>query len=147
MVFTYSNNIGASYLMNLNGKCLAAPKDESHIIGNLLNSWNFGFPENGQLWSWNETTLGSGDRHLCNGHNKCVSSLNKSGTSIDLVQSEHLNETSQRFTIFNMATDGFFMIKNDYGKCIGLEKNNRFAWAVDCKRYEKGQYWKWHRAL
>lgn len=121
MILSYSYNIGASYWIYFNGKCLSASKDESHIIGNLLNSWNFGLPKNGHLWSWNETTLGSGDRHLCNGHNKCVSSLNnKSGTNIDLVQSEHLNETSQRFTIFNMATDGFFMIKNDDGKCIWL---------------------------
>ena len=28
----------------------------------------------GNKWSWNETSLGSGDRHLCNGFRKCAAS-------------------------------------------------------------------------
>lgn len=134
-------------MKNAHGKCLSSAADGSHD-GNVLNQWDCEIPENGQLWSWNETNLGSGDRHLCNGHKKCVGSPWNSDASIDVVQWEHVNENGQRFTFLYSATDGFYTIKNDHGKCLGIDNNSldntAVARVMDCNSSENGQRWKWH---
>lgn len=141
--------IGASYLINGRGKCLYSIDKYSSQNGNKLVQWDCGLPDNGQLWSWNEPTFGSGDRHLCNGHKKCATSPYNSGASTNLVHWDYLDENAQRFNIFNQTADGFFMIKNDYGKCLGIAGDRKYTWAeawvIDCNTSEKGQHWKWHQ--
>jgi hypothetical protein len=138
--------IGA-ILRNAHGKCLSSAQDGIDN-GNILNQWDCGLkPEKGQLWSWNEAVLGSGDRHLCNGHNKCVASPQDSKNNIALLQWGHKEENGQRYTFFNLDSNGYFMIKNDHGKCLGIEGNSKDdaarAWALDCSPSENGQRWKW----
>ena len=137
--------IGA-YFKNAYGKCLSSEEDGSQN-GDALNQGDCDRPQKGQLWSWNEEVLGSGDRHLCNGHKKCVASPNNSKNNIALGQWPPYNQSGQRFAFSNMDTGGFFMIKNDHGKCLGIENNSKDnvagVWALDCNASDNGQRWKW----
>ena len=54
-------------LINAFGKFAAVGGDRSTNDA-LLVQWDCVPNQKAQLWSWNEVSLGSTDRHLCNGH-------------------------------------------------------------------------------
>ena len=135
-------------MKNANGKCLSAVKFDSPDSNHTINQWDCGQSGYDQLWSWNETISGSKNRHLCNANKKCVASWFNLKQNIVLLEWEHSEENSQRFTFFNVDTNGYSMIKNDYGKCLGIEKKSKAnvessAWALDCNSSDSGQRWKW----
>ncbi len=101
------------------------------------------------LWSWNQVSLGSNDRHLCNGGGFCAASNANFDGSIHLLVFYHLNEQGQRFSFVDSPTHpGFYAIRNDYGKCLSVEGNTNKTkapvWVHDCNSSEAGQRWKWH---
>jgi len=113
------------------------------------------------IWSWNEASLGSGDRHLCNGFGKCVGSwkikvLANNGTlNWDqmgwelLKQWNYENVDRQRFHFHHSLTHlGFYVIKDEFGKCIGIpentSRNGAEIRACYCNSSEVSQRWKWH---
>ena len=107
---------------------------------------------NHTLWSWHETSLGSGDRHLCNSLGKCATSY-----KIDPVrprhppaikQDDYTNKGDQRFDFLELPADpGFFIIKDEFGKCLAVNGNTDWVMSgirpLDCKPSEAGQRWKW----
>ena len=135
-------------LINGHGKCAAMnPRDWNSAS---MYQWNCNrIKDEGMLWSWNENSLGSGDRHICNGRGKCVASHSDVAYKIHLFGSYHKNERGQRFTFVDSpAHPGFWYIKNDHGKCFSIEGNSNETeaqiWANDCDPSEAGQRWKWH---
>lgn len=134
-------------LINDLGKCLSV---DPHNYGGLGLQQSDCDPSNKtMLWSWNEVSLGSRDRHLCNGDGMCVATpYNSVANSLLIVYYFH-DEHAQRFYLFDLlAHPGFYVIRNDHGKCLSvLEKTNRTKapiWAIDCNPMEAGQRWKWH---
>lgn len=139
-------------LINGLGKC-AAISDDVGQNGQHIIQWDCNQYEKGMLWSWNETALGSGNRHLCNGHGKCVGSPVNSPNSnvyIYLIQWDHFDEEGQRYRLLDSpARPGFYSIKNDHGKCISVSEGtcNVFLYTKDCNSSEDDQLWKWRRNL
>jgi len=112
-------------------------------------------------WSYNESTLGSGGRHLCNGLGHCLTSrktnvLENDGTMtwdkmgwVLLEKKYYSDDESQRFNFFDSLTyPGFYIIKDDFGKCVSvpenLDRNGAEIWASRCNSSEAGQLWQWH---
>jgi len=98
------------------------------------------------LWSWNDNSLGSKYRHLCNGNHQCVVSNNNNAR---LIGQTHTAEETQMFNFTDsLVHPGFYLIKNEYGKCISVYGNTNQTRAeiltADCKSSEAGQNWKWH---
>ena len=137
-------------MMNRQGKCMAV-KDNSEEDGINLVQWYCQAGDKGQQWSWND--LESKDRHICNGYGKCASlpsaspDGNDPSNTTNLVQSEHLDESGQKYRLVDSPFTGFYIIKNDFENCLGVEGNG-----VDdglnilvgpCKPREDGQNWQW----
>lgn len=136
-------------LINGMGKCLAITRDSSSSNSNLIQ-WDCNQHQKGMLWSWNKVPFGSGDRHLCNGFGKCAASPKNSPSTGDLVQWDHFDEEGQRFQFLDApGRPGFYLVKNDHGKCLAVRENkNRSGakvYASDCKATEAGQHWKWSK--
>jgi len=140
------------HLVNGFGKCFALDFDDIYN-GRFVCQWEcFPAGHKGQLWGWNEVSLGSKDKHLCNALGKCASvRFNDSITiSPDLFQWDHLEGADgQKFDFFvSLARPGFYLIKNSNGKCISVpEKTNSHGARIhvsDCNASEPGQNWKWN---
>ena len=100
------------------------------------------------LWSWNQESLGSRDRHLCNGNDSCAASPGNTYDSIHLVSWYRSDESGQRFhQVDSQSHLGFFVIKNDHGKCLSVNENTNKTgaqiWVNDCNSSEAGQHWTW----
>jgi len=137
-----------SNLINGLGKC-AAIRDNVSIKNKNLIQWECNQEAKGMLWSWNETSFGSGNRHLCNGHGKCAASPRNSPSNIPLVQWESLDENGQKFHFLDLQSrPGFYLIKNDHGKCLAVPENKKYNGALifvsHCNVSELGQHWKWY---
>ena len=113
------------------------------------------------VWSYNETSLGSGDRHLCDNLGKCVTSKNtnvlaNNGTlnweQMGWAHLKLLNYSDvedQRFYFIDSLTyPGFYVIKDEFGKCISVPENmdrdGAEIWASYCNSSEAGQLWQWY---
>ncbi len=60
----------------------------------------------------------------------------------------HFDEKAQRFKLSNsLGHPGFYVIKNDHGKCLSVKENSNQTgaqiWSNDCNSSEAGQRWKW----
>ena len=93
-------------------------------------------------------SLGSRDRHICNGHGKCVATPYNSADNALQIAYAHWDEHAQKFNLLDLsARPGFFVIKNDFGKCISVKGNTNQTgaqiWSNDCNPSEAGQLWKW----
>ncbi len=113
------------------------------------------------VWSYNETSLGSGDRHLCDNLGKCVTSkktnvLENNGTlnweQMGWAHLKLLNYSDvedQRFYFIDSLTyPGFYVIKDEFGKCISvpekMDRDGAEIWATNCNASEAGQLWQWY---
>ena len=127
----------------------------------LLELDNRGSSSKENIWSYNAPSLGSGNRHLCNGFGKCATSVktnvlaNKGTLNWDQIgwnKIKHWNpsdEESQKFYFLDSLTHpGFYVIKDAFGKCIGVpentDKNGAEIRACYCNSSEATQRWKWH---
>jgi len=116
--------------------------------GSMLLQWK----ANATSWSWNEATVGSGDRHLCNEYNKCATSSRKDPSKPNetprIRQKNYTDEEGQRFNFLDLpAYPGFFLIKDEFETCVGIF-GNRDSYsigvgAIDCNPSEASQRWKW----
>jgi len=105
--------------------------------------------ETGQMWSWDDDTLGSSDQHICNGFDKCAVSPDEDSNFDSLIQSDFVDdEPGQMFHFLNSSRPGFYNIKDDFGNCIGVdddsEDNGSAIVADTCDTSQDGQYWQWH---
>ena len=130
--------------------------------GSSLSQWgSYDSNHSGHVWSYNEPSLGSGDRHLCNGIGKCVTSrktdvLENNGTLnwdqmgwVKLEQWNYSDNESQRFDFLDSLTHpGFYVIKDEFGKCISvpnnLDRDGTEIWASHCNSSEGSQLWHWY---
>jgi len=138
-------------LINGLGKCAAIdPRNRNNI---WMHQWNCErIKDEDMLWSWNETSLKSGDRHICSGHGWCIASTSNAAYSIHLIGYYHENEQGQKFNfVDSMTHPGFYIIKNDHGKCISVKGNTNHSggeiWADNCNPSKAGQNWKWHNVV
>jgi len=139
-------------LINSLGKCLNSGNHPGHNninAGINLRQWDCDPSVNTMLYSWNQSNLGSKDRHICDGSGYCVNTPGNKNWSHPLTAFYHKNQTSQKFTFIDSLTHpGFYTIKNDYGKCISVKGNTNKTraqiWADICNPSEAGQLWKWH---
>ena len=86
-------------LINGLGKCaFVDPNREMNTVGNDMHQWDCN-PTKGEamLWSWNKTSLGSRDRHICNGMGLCVASQCNADSSNHLLVWDYYDERGQRF--------------------------------------------------
>jgi len=103
------------------------------------------------LWSWNEASVGSGERHLCNQYKFCATSSRKDPSNPNethIKQKNYTDKEGQRFEFLDLpAYPGFFLIKDEFETCIGINENTvvyaASVRAVDCNPTEAGQRWKW----
>ena len=97
-------------------RCHAVHNDGGRNGSPLIHS-DCNSKSKGSLWSWNDASSGSGDRHLCNGHRKCATSHeNPTTPDAAIIQSDHVDIARQRFTFLDGASakrPGFYLIKND----------------------------------
>jgi len=148
-------------LINGYGKGFKIDRDRPHKFWLFLQGDTRGSHIKGNKWSYNETSLGSGDRHLCNGYGLCAASWNttvlpKNGTLIwdqlgwiPLRQWVYSNEEGQRFYFLDSLTHpGFYVIKDEFGKCVGVpentDRNEAELWICYCNSSDAGQRWQWH---
>ncbi len=122
-------------LINALGKCLNVnPKNQNDVQQSNCNP-----NDKTMLWSWNEASLASRDRHICNGHGMCLAIPFNTANNELLIVYYHFLDL--------LAYPGFYIIKNDFGKCISVhDKTNRNGaeiWTNDCNPKEAGQRWKW----
>ena len=107
-------------LINALGKC-AAVDGNYNMSGMFLLQWDCYPNQKGQIWSWNQASLGSADRHLCNGHGKCAASIYDSPLNGLIIQWDPLDQEGQRYYFIDSPIrPGFYLIKNDHGKCISV---------------------------
>jgi len=104
------------------------------------------------LWNWNELSLGSRDRHICNGHGMCVATPFNSANNGLQIAFYHKDENAQRFDLDDSPSHpGFYTIKNDYGKCLSVKGNTNKTgaqiWTNYCNPSKAGQRWKWRNLL
>ena len=140
-------------LINGLGKCLNSGNNPGHhnIMHNIfLHQWDCDPSVHTLLWSWNQTSLGSKDRHLCDRSEFCIETRYNGNWSDHLNVYYHQNLESQRFTFVDSLTHpGFYAIKNDYGKCLSVKgntnQNGSEIWANECNPSEAGQRWKWNK--
>ena len=139
-------------LINGHGKCLNSgdrPGYNNIHFGIHLHQWDCDPSVHTMLWSWNQSTLGSRDRHICDGSKYCVTTPGNVKWSHYLIAFNHGNQKSQKFTFIDSLTHpGFYVIKNDHGKCISVQGNTNKTraqiWAGDCNPLKTGQRWTWH---
>jgi len=103
-------------------------------------------------WSWNEPSIGSGDRHLCNHFGMCATSYKidpiRPNEPSFIRQEDPKDTEGQRFYFLELlAHPGFFIIKEEFGKCLAIYGNTDRVMsevrALDCNPLEAGQRWKW----
>ena len=133
-------------LINGFGKCINVNLSTHGGVG--LQQSNCDPNDKTMLWSWNEVALGSRDRHICNGHGMCVATPYNSADNSLQIAYYHYDEHAQRFNLFDSLTHpGFYVIKNDHGKCLSVQGNTNQTgaqiWSNDCNPSEEGQRWKW----
>jgi len=139
-------------LINGLGKCMNSgnsPGCNNIHAGINLHQWDCNSSVHTMLYSWNQSTLGSRGRHICDGSGYCVATPGNVDWSHPLIAFSHEDEKGQRFTFVDSLTHpGFYIIKNDHGKCLSVEENmNRTGariWAEDCNPSKAAQRWKWH---
>jgi len=139
-------------LINGLGKCLNSggrPGYNNIRSGINLRQWDCDPSVQTMLYSWNQSTLGSSDRHICDGSGYCITTPGNVNWSHPLIAFIHRNLTSQRFTFVDSLTlPGFYVIKNEHGKCLSVKGNTNQTgaqiWAATCNPSEAGQRWKWH---
>jgi len=136
-------------LINALGKC-AAVDGNYNMSGVYLIQWDCYPNQKGQIWSWNQASLGSADRHLCNGHGKCAASIYDSPLNGLIIQWDPLDQEGQRYYFIDSPIrPGFYLIKNDYGRCLSALGNNNWNGAEihvrDCNATLEGQNWKWNK--
>ena len=132
-------------LVNSLGKC-ATVRENVNTNNYPLIQWDCNQHEKGMLWSWNETSLGSGNRNLCNGHGKCAASPKNSPFNMVLIQWDKTDEAGHKFTFLgSSARPGFYLVKNDHGKCLDVAENHKGAaiGVSNCNDTKAGQLWKW----
>ena len=135
-------------LINSLGKCATISGDYSSNAQQIIQ-WDCNQIEKGMLWSWNGTSLRSGNRHLCNGHGKCAGSrANSPNSNADVIQWKHVGEEGQRYHfVDSLSRLGFYLIKNDHGKCLSVHEDKKINGASirvnNCNSSEEGQNWKW----
>jgi len=136
-------------LINGFGKCVISG-DSPSIGGILMHQWDCNSVKDIKRasWSWNEVSLGSRDRHICNGEGMCVATEGNGNYGGHQVAYYHLDEEGQRFQLDDsLAHPGFFVIENDYGKCLSVpenkDRNGAQIFVSDCNPIEAGQRWKW----
>ena len=141
---------GMARLVNDLGRCLTLNYDTDRN-GNLLQQGDCKPTSKWLLWSWNNVSLGSGDKHLCNGHGKCASVRVNNSPGPDMFQWDYLDGAEgQRFDFLEskLARPGFYLIKNINGKCISVpgnsDRNGAKVYGRDCNASEPGQNWKWN---
>jgi len=151
-------------LINGHGKGFNIYWDQPHPGWTLIQWDTRGSYSEGNIWSWNETSLGSEDRHLCNGFGKCATPSNtnvlKSNGTLSwdemgwavLKQMDPSDEASQRFYFLNSLTHpGFYVIKDEFEKCVGIpndsDKNGAEIRALYCNPSDASQRWQWHYFL
>jgi len=132
-------------LINSLGKCVRV--DSTYVYQFDCDQSN-----NGMLWSWNQISFGSSDRHICNAHGKCLASVDNRNWSMHLIAFTHRNEQGQKFNFVDSSDHpGFYIIKNDHGKCLSVNgntnKNGAHIWVNDCNPSEMGQHWKWRNLI
>ena len=136
-----------SFLVNGFGKGIN-PYDNSSESSFTLHQWK----PNLCLWSWNEASIGSGDRHLCNYFGKCATSYRKDPINPEeppfIRQEDPGDKEGQRFYFLDLlAYPGFFIINDEFGKCVGIYGNTdqdvAEVRAMLCDPSEAGQRWKW----
>lgn len=133
------------YLINGFGKGIF-PYGGSSLSGYYLHQGQADYTS----WSWNEVSLGSGDRHLCNNYGKCATSYRRvrPGEPSYIIQEDPKDIEGQRFYFLELVSHpGFFIIKEEFGKCLGIDGNTDRVMsgvrAIDCNPLEAGQRWKW----
>ena len=139
-------------LVNGLGKCLNSgnrPGYNRIHSGINLHQWDCHPSVHTMLYSWNQSNLGSSDRHICDGSKYCITTPGNVKSSQPLIVFFHANQKSQKFTFVDSLTHpGFYVIKNDHGKCLSVQGNTNKTgaqiWADDCKPSKAGQRWKWH---
>ena len=135
--------------MNGFGKCLAIGEPPNFNTGRYLHQLDCSPSNETMLWSWNQVSLGSQGRHICNPKGRCVASLSNIEWDTHLLSFYHLNEQAQMFYFSDsLAHPGFYVIQNDYGRCLSVNGNTNQTgaqiWVRDCKNpSEAGQRWKW----
>ena len=129
-------------LINGDGRCV-------HTGSIHLYQWRCDPPNEMSFWSWNEVSLGSRDRHICNRNERCIASPSNVERNTHPITWCSMDEKGQRFSLIDLpAYPGFFFIKNDHGKCVSLPEYNKddngtHIWATDCNPFEASQRWKW----
>jgi len=140
-------------LINGLGKCLNSgdrPGYNNIYYGIDLHQWDCNPSVHTMLWSWNQFSLGSSDRHICDGSGYCVATPGDLDEIVPLIAFNHGNKKGQRFTFVDLLTQrpGFYIIKNDHGMCLSVEGNTNKTgaqiWADRCNPLKAGQLWKWH---
>ena len=102
-------------------------------------------------WSWNEPSIGSGDRHLCNHFGMCATSYKrgpKQKEPLCIKQENPADKLGQRFDFLELPDyPGFFIIKDDFGTCVAIHGNTNRAMseirAINCNSSQAGQCWRW----
>ena len=109
--------------------------------------WDSKNDERIMLWSWNDTSLGSQYRHICTVYHQSV--VHEANKNAHLIAKTQLADVWQMFRfvkIDSLAHPGFYLIKNEYEKCVSVKGNTNQTgaeiWNNDCNPSEAGQRWK-----
>jgi len=145
------DKIKGANLINGLGKCINSGDKPGHhdiMKGIFLYQLDCDKTVDTMLWSWNQSILGSRDRHICDGDGFCITTAGDSNGNHHLIVYYHSNGHAQKFSFVNSTTHpGFYVIKNDHGKCLSVKGSTNQTgaeiWADDCNPSEAGQRWKW----
>ncbi len=116
-----------------------------HIHAGInLHQWDCNTTIHTMLWAWNQSTLGSRDRHICDGGKYCAASPSNVNWNHYLIAYYYTDQESQRFTFLDSLTyPGFYIIKNDHGKCLSVPANTKRTgaeiWVDDFNPSKAGQ--------
>lgn len=95
-----SSNTLMAHLINDLGQCFALSSEDSKNH-RFIHQWNCMPTTKGQLWCWNNVSLGSGNKHLSNAFGKCVSVRGNDSQNPDIFQWDYLDGAEgQRFDFF-----------------------------------------------
>jgi len=66
-----------------------------------------------------------------------------------LKQWDYSDDENKRFYFLDSLTHpGFYVIKDEFGKCVGVpentDKDGAEIWACYCNSSDAGQRWQWH---
>jgi len=109
-----------------------------------LHQWDCNTTIHTMLWAWNQSTLGSRDRHICDGGKYCAASPSNVNWNHYLIAYYYTDQEGQRFTFLDSLTyPGFYIIKNDHGKCLSVPANTKRTgaeiWVDDFNPSKAGQ--------